>query len=339
PDPVVKDPVPVPVKPAPAPAPVAKAPVPAPVKPAPAPAPVAKAPVPAPAPAPVKPAPAPAPVAKAPVPAPAPAPAKPAPAPVVKVAIAQNAPVKVKPSIPKISFPVVVYGRIETCNAVNSYQFDGKKGQKVALDVMAQSLGSALDAVVELLDPSGKTIASNDDRAGCDGPNIGEEVCHSDPNVICELPADGVYTARVFGVSRRGGPEYYYRLRISGPQPNFDVCMIPSRITIRGKNANFKVKVFRWEGFDGEITLRCNGAYAETKFSRKGIIKPTENEVNFSIVLPEKQTEDAFELDMVAEATVNGKKLTRKILPVDDWEQAFIYHHLVPHAKLIAIQK
>ena len=244
-----------------------------------------------------------------------------------------------RPQARKVSFPIVIYGRIEKEMQTNAYKFEGKKGQKVALDVKAHEIGSALDAAVMLLDPDGKMIASNDDRADCNGPNIGEEVIHSDPNLVCELPKDGTYTAKIFSTLRRGGPEYFYRLRISAPQPDFDVCVIPSRLRFNGKNASFKVKVFRKEGFDGEIQLRCIGKCSEMTLSRNGKIKPGENDISFSIASPKPLEGTITEIEMVGQAVFGAKTLSHKVLPVDDWEQAFIYHHLVPMKKFMASKR
>lgn len=239
----------------------------------------------------------------------------------------------------KVDFPIVIYDRIATRKDIGLYQFEGRAGQQVTLDVTAQPLGSALDPGLELLDPSGNIIASNDDRADSKGPNIGEEVSHSDPILTHTLPRDGLYTAKVYPVSLRGGPEYYYRLRISPPQPDFDICSLRSCLRFNGKSTSFTVRVYPKEGFKGEIQIRAVGSCAQMKLSRDGKIPAGQTEATFSLVSEEKLATNPMEIELVAEAQINGKTLRRKVLATDDWEQAFIYHHLVPMKKLMATQK
>src|SRR5262249_8441892 len=85
---------------------------------------------------------------------------------------------------------------------VDLWAFDAKKGQAVTARVAAASLGSPLDARLEVLGPAGKPLADKD----ADGP---------DPTVRFTAPADGRYTVRIQDVAGKGGQAYVYRLTLT----------------------------------------------------------------------------------------------------------------------------
>ena len=119
--------------------------------------------------------------------------------------------------------PIIINGRIADENDVDVFAFEGRKGERVVLDVTARSLGSPLDAMLELFDADQTLIASNDDRADSKGPNIGLQTHHADPYLNVELPTDGRYYVRLYDVTQQGGEAFAYRLRISSPQPDIAV--------------------------------------------------------------------------------------------------------------------
>jgi len=75
---------------------------------------------------------------------------------------------------------------------------------------------------------------------------------------MVKLPASGKYFIHLGDTTRHGGKEYAYRLRISQPQPDFALRLIPSRICIPSKgSAPVTVFAIRKDGFDGPIQLSC----------------------------------------------------------------------------------
>lgn len=241
-------------------------------------------------------------------------------------------PTKVSPV--SVSFPCVVYGKISRPYEVDIYQFQGRPGQKIVLDLAAQRLGGALDAVLELVDPSGNVVADSDDRSDASGPNIGTATHDADPYIESEIMMDGVYSVRVFGRLRRSGTDCFYRLRISPPQGDFRVVTVGSIARVNGLNASFKVRVFRSEGFDGPIRLRVAGNGEQAVLAGGGQIPVGETAKTFGVRLAKKLDPNPSALELEAVATINGKEIVRPVLAADDWEQAFIYHHLVPSSHL-----
>ena len=84
------------------------------------------------------------------------------------------------------------------------YQFTGVAGQRIVVDVDAQSIGSSLDSYLYLLDSDGSTVlALNDD-----------EPTSLDSKLGCELPHDGTYYVRMRDYYSAGGDDYFYDLKV-----------------------------------------------------------------------------------------------------------------------------
>jgi hypothetical protein len=101
--------------------------------------------------------------------------------------------------------PIAVDGRCDA-EAVDFYRFSGKAGQPIDVEVVAQRLGSPLDATLKLVDPAGRTIAECDDVEG-----LG-----SDARITAVLPVEGDYTIEVRDARYSGGPMHRYHLRLGG---------------------------------------------------------------------------------------------------------------------------
>ncbi len=109
-------------------------------------------------------------------------------------------------SAPRTKPTTLEAGYWGTCSRpgdMDNYRFAGKRGQTIVCRVEAKSLGSMLNGFLTLLDPSGQTVATNNDFDEQD-----------DPLVAYTIPADGVYTVRVNDQSMAGGATHFYRLSL-----------------------------------------------------------------------------------------------------------------------------
>ncbi|MDR2438399.1 MAG: PPC domain-containing protein [Planctomycetaceae bacterium] len=239
----------------------------------------------------------------------------------------------------KISLPVIVNGQISERNDIDYFSFEGRKGDRLVLDVAARSLCSPLDACLELIGADGNIIAANDDRTDSKGPNIGLETHHADPYLNVELPADGIYTVRFFNTMKQGNSELGYRLRISPPQEDFTVYCEPSSLFFNNKTQPIKIHVFRKDGFNGEVRLRLSELSEQTGFQLEEVQIPAgTEETTATLSLLPKYNGKPTEIILEAVAIINGKEKSHSVIPIDDFEQAFIYHHLVP-AKALVVTK
>ena len=81
------------------------------------------------------------------------------------------------------------------------FKFEGKKGDKLKIEVQAARFGSPVDAILSIYDADRKLLAAVDDTEGS-----------PDPVIAIALPRDGVYFLTVIDAHDLGGPQFGYRL-------------------------------------------------------------------------------------------------------------------------------
>ncbi len=97
-----------------------------------------------------------------------------------------------------------VWGSLSEAGDVDTYAFRGRAGEMVVFDVASEGIGAKADLVLDLLDADGRILARVNDV-----PGRGR-----DPIAAYELPADGVYRARLYDLQLRGTPEFEYRVDV-----------------------------------------------------------------------------------------------------------------------------
>lgn len=102
-----------------------------------------------------------------------------------------------------LTLPVTINGRIFPREDVDDWTLEAKAGQVITCEVNAARIGSGLDSRLEVLDPSGRTIAENSDTFGLDS------------FVRFKAPNDGKYTVRIHDIRFEGLQHFVYRLTIS----------------------------------------------------------------------------------------------------------------------------
>ena len=101
---------------------------------------------------------------------------------------------------------------------------------------------------------TGRLLAFNDDHEDLGGRASTRTT--PIPTSWPGCPADGTYYVHLGDTARNGGEEYAYRLRISAPQPDFALRVVPSSVSLRSKStATLSVYVIRKDGFTGPIKL------------------------------------------------------------------------------------
>lgn len=103
----------------------------------------------------------------------------------------------------EIKLPVVVEGVIGMPRDVDVFRFQGRKGQKIRAEVLANRFGSPLDAMLTLYGERGIEIASADDFKGS-----------RDALLEATLPADGVYFLSLIDAHDTGSAIHVYRLAV-----------------------------------------------------------------------------------------------------------------------------
>jgi len=216
-----------------------------------------------------------------------------------------------------VTLPVVINGRVSQPNEAEIFKFSGKAGQSIVAEVSARRLDSPLDSFLRLTDSTGNQIAFNDDF---EDKATGLETHH----------ADSYLTA----TQAQGGPEFAYRLRLSGPQPDFALRVVPSSLSLRaGMSAPVTVFALRRDGFTNAIDLNLKNAPAG--FSLSGAkIAAGQDKSQFTLKAPAQPTEKPVALSIEGRAVIGGQAIVRTAAPAEDMMQAFIYRHLVPSKEL-----
>jgi hypothetical protein len=227
--------------------------------------------------------------------------------------------------------PAIINGRIDKPGDRDVFSFEGQAGAEIVIEVFARRLNSPLDSILQLTDSEGKQIAANDDS---EDKGSGLTTHHADSRLSCKLPAAGKYYIHLGDTQHQGGREYAYRLHVHAPHPDFDLRVTPSSINFRG-GTHVPVTVFalRKDGFAGPIDLSLQDT--SRAFSLTGARIPAgQDKVRLTLTTPATPRDEAYPVNFLGRATVNGKSVTRSAVPAEDMMQAFAYRHLVPSKEM-----
>jgi hypothetical protein len=100
-----------------------------------------------------------------------------------------------------LALPCAVEGTIKAERDVDVFKFDGKKGDKVKVEVQAARFGSPVDGFLTVYDADRKVLGSADDTDGS-----------ADPTVTVILQRDGTFFVALIEAHDLGGANFGYRL-------------------------------------------------------------------------------------------------------------------------------
>ncbi len=225
-----------------------------------------------------------------------------------------------------VKLPLIINGRIDRPGDTDVFRFEGKAGDEIVAEVVARRLDSPVDSILRLTDAKGKQIAVNDDF---DDKGAGLITHQADSLIRIKLPATGLYYLSIADTQRKGGPDYAYRLRISHPQPDYQLRMTPSSISARGGTVTpVTVYALRKDGFGGEIALKLKDAPAGFVLSG-GWIPAGQSSARCTLTVPAKKADGPVEVHLEGTAQLDRHEVRRPGIPAEDMMQAFAYHHLV----------
>jgi hypothetical protein len=173
-----------------------------------------------------------------------------------------------------LTVPVTVTGKLERRGAVDVFEFNAKKGEKLGLRAEALTLGFPLDPVLRVADAAGKTLAQT--KPGALG---------ADASLDYTVPRNGAYRLEISDLSGGGGPRYLYRLRAAPLAPDFDLKIASDTVTVSGsKQLEIPITVTRVAGHSGDIGFSIVGLPKEITAiaTAKGLTLTAEGKAPFS---------------------------------------------------------
>lgn len=122
-----------------------------------------------------------------------------------------------------------VTGRVDA-NAIDYYAINLKAGQRLMVDCLAERIDSRANGTLVMLDANGREVGRSLDVEGLD------------PVLDFTAPAEGRYVLGMYDFIYGGGPEHFYRLKITAA-PHIDFVFPPSgpagsnnQYTVYGRN-------------------------------------------------------------------------------------------------------
>ena len=239
----------------------------------------------------------------------------------------QTGPTAATKSLKPVKLPMVVNGRIAHPGEGNVFRIDAKAGEEFVAEVYARRLGSPLDTTLTLTDAKGKQIAAGEDFSDKGAALLTDQ---ADARLTFRAATAGTYYLRLGDAQQNGGPEYGYRLRISHPQPDFELRVTPSSVNLRpGRTVPVTVYVLRHDGFSGDVNLRIKTGPWGLVLSG-GTIPAGADSVRVTLTAPTEPHDAPQKFTLEGEAEINGSAVKHLAVPADDQMQAFAWHHLVP---------
>jgi hypothetical protein len=233
-----------------------------------------------------------------------------------------------------VKLPIIINGCIGKPGDGDVFRLTGKSNDTIVVEVLARRLDSPLDSIIKLTDTAGRVLAFSDDREDL---GAGINTHHADSWLMGTLPADGDYCVHISDTGRKGGEEYGYRLRISPPQPDFELRVVPSSVSLRtNSSANVTVYAQRKDGLARSITVSLTNP--PSGFSADPVKIPLgQTSARLTIRGPKSPTKEPVNLTIVGTSSVGEQVIVREAVPAEDRMQAFLWRQLVPAKELKAL--
>lgn len=261
-----------------------------------------------------------------------------------------------------VTLPCEVVGQLTPRGDRDWVRFEARAGDVIYLELLSHRIGAPTDGYLliqeitrnEQGEEQVKEIARQDEQQQLqDNPTRlpAFDVYTRDPEVRLEVARDATYRVMVrdlYGAA--GGDErFVYRLAIRREAPDFQVAVTGGReanpanqnqVDIgtlnlrRGGAVAMHVRAFRRGGFRGEITLKATGLPNGVK-ATETILGGTIEEGGLVFEADENAAAWSGPIQVVAEATIAGKQVTRPVRHVTLQHQIAQLNTEYPRSRLV----
>ena len=230
-------------------------------------------------------------------------------------------------TIPQPSFNTPPAGIVSSPGFVSRKTISIDSPGPRVLEVTARRNGSPLDAVLTLRRcADGPVLAQWDDVTNTvfTGTVPQEEY---DPIGTFDFPEAGEYVAEVTDRTGHGGADYAWWLDVRRPKPDFEVLSSRSTLPLkRGRPVDISFHIIRKDGFDGRVKIE----FADYMQPKSCVATSGVDVVKTKLQYSGKGKMEIGPVELFASATIDGRHVRKPVIPCDEYEQAFAWHHLVP---------
>jgi hypothetical protein len=205
----------------------------------------------------------------------------------------------------RFQVPQGVNGCFDKPGDADRYVFSAKKDQRILFETTSRRAGSPADLFLVIQNAQGQELAAVDDSD------------KDDARIDFKVPADGDYQLVAWDLSRRGGADYVYRVRVTPFEPGFRLLArqldqnktaIDKMDVPRGAAALLLVRPVRIE-YGGPIALSIDGLGAGLTASPT-TIGTGQADTIMTVHATEGASLGAARVRVVGTAEINGQKRT-----------------------------
>ena len=218
-------------------------------------------------------------------------------------------------------------GTVPESGANETREFSVDAPGRRVFEVTARRNGSPLDAVMTLVKmPEGRRLCQWDDvtnRVLVGTVPQGE----CDPAGEFDFREAGRYAVEISDRTGHGGDGYFWELEIRRPKPDFEVYSARSTLPLyRGRPLKVDFAIVRKDGFEGSVTLE----FPKDVKARGNVATSGVDRITAELTYVGRKPVELRQVGVSARGRIGGAIVRRKVVPCDEYEQAFAWKHFVP---------
>lgn len=199
--------------------------------------------------------------------------------------------------IPRV--PMAIDGYFET-KSVRSFKFHADAKEIILFDLLGRRIESQIDGALRIIDSKRKELAANDDAVG------------KDSRLEWTAPTAGIYTVELRNVEEKTGPNCFWRLEVSHPEPDFELKINSDRLSVGADGTSIlNIQAERYNGFDGVISVHGLDIPEGVSFSG-GFIGSGQKNIDVTLTAKSSVPLESVPIRLIGVASINKHKISHE---------------------------